>query len=164
MKVYNDSLVITKLNATIDLFSCLPEIFTAKDFKSEREKVNFCSRPYTLNTLKKAGVVTIVSYSTIHSVKTVPIYEVRDTYTKEILFEGTKKACDKFLYIRMKYTRTGWVDYITCHKYDKEEPSIERCNIRYSIDYEAFNAYLKANFGSRILEQIQKRVDKTPIL
>ena len=157
MKAYNDSLIIKKLNATIDLFSCLPKIFTAKDFKSEREKVNFCSRPYTLDTLKKAGVVIIVSYSTIHSVKTIPIYEIRDTYTEEILFEGTKKACDKFLHIRMKYTRTGWVDYITYHKYDKEEPSIERRNIQYSVDYEAFNAYLKANFGSKILEQIQER-------
>lgn len=157
MKAYNDSLIITKLNATIDLFSCLPKIFTAKDFQSEREKVNFCSRPYTLDTLKKAGVVTIVSYSTIHSVKTVPIYEVRDSYTDEILFEGTGKACDKFLHIRMKYTKTGWVDYTKCHKYDKEEPSIERRNIRYSVDYEAFNAYLKANFGSKILEQIQEK-------
>ena len=45
MKAYNDSLIITKLNATIDLFSRLPEIFTAKDFKFEREKVSFCSRP-----------------------------------------------------------------------------------------------------------------------
>jgi hypothetical protein len=57
----------------------------------------------------------------------------------------------------MKYTRTGWVDYMTYHKYDKEEPSIERRNIRYSVNYEAFNAYLKANFGSKILEQIQER-------
>lgn len=157
MKAYNDSLIITKLNTTIDLFSRLPEIFTAKDFKSEREKVNFCSRPYTLDTLQKAGVVIVVSYSTIHSVKTVPIYEVQDAYTKEVLFEGTKKACNKFLYIRMKYIKTGWVDYITCHKYNKEEPSIERRNIRYSVDYEAFNAYLKVNFGSKILEQIQKK-------
>lgn len=157
MKAYNDSLIITKLNATIDLFSRLPEIFTAKDFKSEREKANFCSRPYTLDTLQKAGVVTIVSYSTIHSVKTVPIYEVRNTYTEEILFEGTEKACNKFLHIKMKYTKTGWVDYTKCYKYDKEEPSTERRNIRYSVDYEAFNAYLKANFGFKILEQIQKR-------
>jgi hypothetical protein len=93
MKAYNDSNIITKINATINLFSCLPETFTAKEFKKEREKVSFCSRPYTLDTLQKAGVVTIVSYSTIHSVKTVPIYEVQDAYTKEVLFEGTEKAC-----------------------------------------------------------------------
>lgn len=157
MKAYNDSLIITKLNATIDLFSCLPEIFTAKDFKSEREKVHFCSRPYTLDTLQKAGVVIIVSYSTIHSVKTVPIYEIQDAYTKEVLFEGTEKACDNFRRIRMKYLGMGWVDYDKHYKYSKQESCIERCNIRYSIDYEAFNAYLKANFGSKILEQIQKK-------
>jgi hypothetical protein len=50
---------------------------------------------------------------------------------------------------------------MTYHKYDKEEPSIERRNIQYSVDYEAFNAYLKANFGSKILEQIQKRLGKS---
>lgn len=157
MKAYNGSNIITKINATINLFSCLPETFTAKEFKKEREKVSFCSRPYTLDTLQKAGVVTIVSYSTIHSVKTVPIYEVQDAYTKEVLFEGTEKACDNFRRIRMKYLGMGWVDYDKNYKYDKEESSIERRNIRYSVDYEAFNACLKANFGSKILEQIQKK-------
>ena len=156
MKAYNDSLTITKLNATIDLFSHLPEIFTAKDFKTERDKMSFCSRPYTLATLQKAGVVVVVSYTAVHSIKTVPIYEVQDTYTKEVLFEGTEKACDRFCYIKMKYAQKGWGDYTKYYKYSKEEPCIERHNIQYSADHEAFDAYLKANFGTRILEQIQK--------
>lgn len=161
MKAYNDSNIITKIYDTIVLLSCLPEAFTAKEFKNERDKANSCVLPYTLETLQKIGVVIVVSGSTIHTVKTVPIYEVQDAYTKEVLFEGTEKACENFSRIRMKYLGTGWVDYDRHYKYSKQESYVEQRNIRYSVDYNALNTYLKENFSVKILEQIQKRLDES---
>ena len=154
MKIYNE-LAVARMDSTSALLASLPQTFTSKEFNAIREKkaredsgmlrssFRYLPRahmPYSLNGLREIGAIVIAFTDPIQIEVELPIHEVFVRSTGESLFTGTDEECEKFIGQDWRHLGMRFKDY--------EEREITTHRHHYSVDLEAYRAYIRETFGT----------------
>lgn len=154
MKYFN-GLAVARMDSTSALLASLPETFTSKEFNAIREKKaredSGMSRssflylprthmPYSLSGLREIGAIVIVFSEPVQIEVEVPIREVVVRSTGESLFVGTEEECKNFIGSDWHHLGTRFKDY------ENREITVQRHH--YSVDHEAYRAYIQETFGA----------------
>lgn len=154
MKKYNE-LTAARMNTTSALLASLPQIFTAKEYNAMREEkarensgmhrssFRYIPRehlPYTLDGLREVGVVVIAFTDPLQIEVDMPIHEVFVRSTGESLFIGTDEECEKYIGQDWRHLGMRFKDY------EEREITIQRHH--YSVNPEAYRAYIRETFGT----------------
>ena len=154
MKIYNE-LAVARMNSTSALLASLPQTFTSKEFDAMREKnarkdsgmarasfryIPRAHMPYSLKGLREIGAIVIAFTDPIQITVDMPIHEVFVRSTGESLFTGTREECEEF---RGDEWRSLGMCFKTC---EDREITVQRHH--YSVDLEAYRAYVRETFGT----------------
>lgn len=154
MKIYNE-LAVARMDSTSALLASLPQTFTSKEFNAIREKkaredsrmprtsFRYLPRahmPYSLNGLREIGAIVIAFTEPVQIEVETPIYEVIVRSTGESLFTGTHEECEEF-------RGQDW-QYLGMRFKDNEDREITIQRYHYSVNHEAYRAYIRETFGA----------------
>lgn len=154
MKIYNE-LAVARMNSTSALLASLPQTFTSKEFDAMREKnarkdsgmarasfryIPRAHMPYSLKGLREIGAIVIAFTEPVQIEVETPIYEVFVRSTGESLFAGTREECEEF---RGDEWRSLGMCFKTC-----EDREITAQRHHYSVNHEAYRAYIRETFGT----------------
>ena len=154
MKIYNE-LAVARMDSTSALLASLPQTFTSKEFNAIREKkaredsrmpqssFRYIPRarvPYSLNGLREIGAIVVAFTEPVQIEVDTPIHEVFVRSTGESLFIGTDEECGKFIGQHWRHLGMRFKDY--------EEREITTQRHHYSVDHEAYRAYIRETFGT----------------
>lgn len=154
MKTYNE-LAVARMDSTSALLASLPQTFTSKEFNAIREKkaredsgmprssFRFLPRahmPYSLDGLREVGAIVVVFTEPVQIEVETPIYEVVVRATGESLFIGTDAECEDFRGHDWKHLGMLFKGN------EKREITVQRHH--YSVNYEAYRAYIRETFGT----------------
>jgi hypothetical protein len=154
MKTYNEH-AIARMDSTSALLASLPQTFTAKEFNAIREKkaredsgmprssFRYLPRvhvPYCLSGLREIGAIVVAYTEPIKIKVSTPIYEVIVRSTGESLLTGTREKCEEFLGQNWRHLGMRFKDYEDC------EITVQR--YYYSVNHEAYRAYIRETFGA----------------
>lgn len=154
MKIYNE-LAVARMDSTSALLASLPQTFTSKEFNAIREKkaredsrmprtsFRYLPRahvPYSLDGLREIGAIVIAFTEPIQIKVETPIYDVVVRSTGESLLTGTKEECKEFLGEDWCHLGMRFKDY------EDRETTIQRHH--YSVNHEAYRAYIRKTFGT----------------
>lgn len=154
MKIYNE-LAVARMDSTSALLASLPQTFTSKEFNAIREKkaredsrmprtsFRYLPRahmPYSLNGLREIGAIVIAFTEPVQIEVETPIYEVIVRSTGESLFTGTHEECEEF-------RGQDW-QYLGMRFKDNEDREITAQRHHYSVNHEAYRAYIRETFGT----------------
>lgn len=154
MKAYNEH-AFARMDTTSALLASLPQTFTAKEFNAIREKqarkssgmvrlpvryIPHVHMSYSLNGLREIGAIVVAFTEPVKIKVSTPIYEVIVRSTGESLLTGTKEKCQEFLGQSWRHMGMRFKDYEDC------EITVQR--YYYSVNYEAYRAYIHKTFGA----------------
>lgn len=153
MKYFN-GLAVARMDSTSALLASLPETFTSKEFNAIREKkaredsgmsrssFRYLPRthmPYSLSGLREIGAIVIAFSEPVQIEVETRIREVVVRSTGESLFVGTEGECENFI-------GGDWHRLGTRFKgYESREITVQRHH--FSVDHEAYRAYIQETFG-----------------
>ena len=147
---------IARINATRNLFACLPTEFTAQQFDDARRSETLANavaagishnfkwletkfKPYSLQNMREDGFVVIARVETFPKEVSVEWGEVVDRYkTDEVLFSGPLMKCFDF---RNEDYRNRSVNFLP-----DQLVTIEAKRNYYKVDFDALSAYLENLF------------------
>ena len=147
---------IARINATRNLFACLPTEFTAQQFDDARRAEAFANavaarrpnnyrwmdvefKPYSLQNLREDGFVVIARVETFPKEVSMEWGEVVDRYKEdEVLFTGELMKCFDF---RNEDYRSRKVNFLP-----DRLVTIEAKRNYYKVDFDALSAYLENLF------------------
>lgn len=154
MKYFN-GLAAARMDSTSALLASLPETFTSKEFNAIREKkaredsgmsrssFRYLPRthvPYSLNGLREIGAIVIAFSEPVQIEVEMLIYEVVVRSTGEPLFVGTDEECREFIGQNWRHLGTQFKGF------ENREITVQRHH--YSVDHEAYRAYIQETFGA----------------
>ena len=154
MKFFNE-VAVARMDSTSALLASLPETFTSKEFNAIREKkaredsgmphssFRYLPRtrvPYSLSGLREIGAIVIVFSEPVQIEMEMPIHEVFVRSTGESLFVGTDEECGKFIGGDWRHLGMRFKGF------ENREITVQRHH--YSVDYEAYRAYIRETFGT----------------
>lgn len=154
MKIYNE-FAVARMDSTSALLASLPQTFTSKEFNAIRKNkaredsgltrapirwIPHAHMPYSLDGLREIGAIVIAFTEPVQIEVETRIREVFVRCTGEILFTGTEKECEEFIGQDWHRLGTRFKDY------EEREITVQRHH--YSVDHEAYRAYIRETFGA----------------